>query len=59
VQVLSVLASATGPVLLAACREYVGYTAPFFYAFALAAVVLAVAAWAVPAPVSRPVVAEG
>jgi MFS family permease len=50
VQVLSVLASATGPVVLAACREYAGGTAPFFYAFAAAAAVLAVLAWVVPAP---------
>src|SRR5262245_15181574 len=48
VQVLSVLASATGPVVLAACREYVGGTTPFFYAFAAAAAVLAVLAWVVP-----------
>jgi MFS family permease len=51
VQVLSVLASATGPLVLAACREYAGGTAPFFYAFATAAAVLAVLAWVVPAPV--------
>lgn len=51
VQVLSVLASATGPLVLAACREYAGGTTPFFYAFAAAAVILAVAAWIVPAPV--------
>jgi MFS family permease len=50
VQVLSVLASATGPLVLAASREYLGGTAPFFYAFAGAAVVLAVLAWVVPTP---------
>ncbi len=50
VQVLSVLASATGPLVLAACREYLGGTTPFFYAFAAAAAVLAVLAWAVPVP---------
>jgi hypothetical protein len=46
-----VLASATGPLVLAACREYAGGTTPFFYAFAAAAAVLAVLAWVVPAPV--------
>jgi MFS family permease len=50
VQVLSVLASATGPLLLAACREYAGQTAPFFYLFAVMAVLLAVLAWIVPVP---------
>jgi hypothetical protein len=50
VQVLSVLASATGPLVLAACREYARGTTPFFYAFAAAAVILAVLAWLVPTP---------
>ena len=50
VQVLSVLASATGPLVLAAIREYRGGTASFFYVFAAVAVVLAVLAWAVPPP---------
>jgi MFS family permease len=50
VQILSVLASATGPLVLAACREQTGGTAPFFYTFAAAAAVLAVLAWIVPAP---------
>jgi hypothetical protein len=50
VQVLSVLASATGPVAHAACREYAGTTDPFFYAFALAAAALAVWAWVVRPP---------
>jgi MFS family permease len=50
VQVLSVLASATGPLVLAASREYLGGTVPFFYAFAAAAVALAVLAWVVPTP---------
>jgi MFS family permease len=53
VQVLSVLASATGPLVLAACREHAGGTTPFFYAFAAAAAVLAVLAWIVPAPARR------
>jgi Major Facilitator Superfamily len=48
VQVLSVLASATGPVVLAACREYLGGTTPFFYVFAATAAFLAVLAWVVP-----------
>jgi MFS family permease len=49
VQVLSVLASATGPVVLVGCREYAG-SKPFFFAFAAAAAVLAVLAWVMPAP---------
>jgi hypothetical protein len=50
VQVLSVLASATGPLVLAACRERVGDTTPFFYTFAAVAGVLALLAWIVRAP---------
>jgi MFS family permease len=49
VQVLSVFASATGPVLLAAVREWNGSTAPFFYAFAAVTVVLVAAVWTTPA----------
>jgi MFS family permease len=59
VQILTVLASATGPLVLAACREYAGGTTPFFYSFAAAAVVLAVLAWAVPSPARREHGAEG
>jgi MFS family permease len=51
VQVLSVLASATGPVVLAACREFAGTTDPFFYFFAGGAMILAVLAWVVRPPV--------
>jgi MFS family permease len=51
VQVLSVLASAAGPVLLAAVRQSNGSTAPFFYSFAAITLILAVAAWAVRPPV--------
>jgi MFS family permease len=56
VQVLSVLASATGPVALAACRAYFVSTDPFFFAFAGCAAVVAVLAWVVepPAPAGRP-----
>jgi hypothetical protein len=50
VQVLAVLASATGPLVLAGCRAYVGGTTPFFYTFAAVAAVLALLAWVVPAP---------
>jgi MFS family permease len=50
VQVLSVQASATGPVALAACREYAGGTDPFFYGGALVAAAAAVAAWVVRPP---------
>jgi hypothetical protein len=57
VQVLSVLASATGPVVLAVVRDATdGRTDPFFYAFAAVTLVLAAAAWAVRPPV-RPAVA--
>jgi MFS family permease len=59
VQVLSVLASATGPLVLAACREYVGETTPFFYTFAAASAILAVLAWIVPAPVRKVRCGEG
>jgi MFS family permease len=54
VQVLCVLASAVGPVALAACREYAGGTDAFFYAFAAVAGVLAVLAWAVRPPAGLP-----
>jgi MFS family permease len=54
VQVLSVLASATGPVLLAVVRDATGgRTDPFFYAFATVTLGLAVAAWVVRPPVTR------
>jgi MFS family permease len=55
VQVLSVFASAAGPVLLALVREHNGgATAPFFYAFAAVGLVLAVAAWVVRPPARPP-----
>jgi MFS family permease len=50
VQVLSVLASATGPVVLAATREQAGTTDPFFQVFAGCAAVVAVLAWWVRPP---------
>ena len=50
VQALSVLASATGPLVLAGFREYRGDTTLFFYAFATAAAIVAVPAWVVPVP---------
>lgn len=51
VQVLSVFASAIGPVILAAVREWNnGSTNPFFFAFAAVTVFLAIAAWFVPVP---------
>lgn len=51
VQVLSVFASAVGPVLLAAVRKWNGgRTDPFFFGFAAVSVVLAVAAWRVRPP---------
>jgi MFS family permease len=45
VQVLTVLSSAAGPVVLAACREWYRTTDPFFYGFAAAAAALAIVAW--------------
>jgi len=51
VQLFSVLASATGPVALAACRELDGGTELFFYVFGLLAAVLTLAAWYVRPPV--------
>jgi MFS family permease len=59
VQVLSVLASATGPVVLAACREFAGGTSLFFYTCAGAAALLAILAWAVRPPVVKAQGAEG
>jgi MFS family permease len=54
VQVLSVLASATGPVVLAACRQYAGSTDAFFHAFAGCAAAVAVLAWLVRPPALVP-----
>jgi MFS family permease len=54
VQILSVLASATGPLVLAFCRDRAGGTAPFFYICAAAAAILAVLTWVVPAARSVP-----
>lgn len=50
VQMLTVLASAVGPVLLAYCREQMGTTDAFFYLFAAVTLALAVAAWVVRPP---------
>jgi MFS family permease len=59
VQVLSVFASALGPVLLALVREQNGgSTAPFFFAFAVVALVLAGAAWRVGPPTRALTVAD-
>lgn len=55
VQVLSVFASAIGPVILATVRDGAdGVTAPFFFAFAAGCVPLAVLAWVVRPPKSEP-----
>jgi hypothetical protein len=51
VQVLSVLASATGPVALAAFRAAAGSTTGFFYAFGAVAVAATALAWLVRPPV--------
>jgi MFS family permease len=59
VQVLSVFASATGPVLLAAVRRWNGGdTSPFFYGFAALTVALAAGAWAVRPPARAALPAE-
>jgi MFS family permease len=50
VQVITVFASALGPVLLMWSREELGSFAPFFYAMAPLAVVLGIACWLVPLP---------
>ena len=52
VQVLSVLASATGPVALAACREFARSTELFFFTSAGTAAVVAVLSWFVRPPSS-------
>jgi MFS family permease len=53
VQVLSVLASASGPVALAFCRQMTGGTSLFFAVFAAIGLVLTIWVWIVPAPASR------
>jgi MFS family permease len=50
VQVITVFASALGPVLLTWSRDQTGSFAPFFYAMAPLAVVLGIACWLVPLP---------
>jgi MFS family permease len=50
VQILSVLASAIGPVILSVFRERNGSTDAFFYVFAALTALLAIAAWYVPVP---------
>lgn len=49
-QVCSVLASATGPLLLAYCRATYGGSQLFFYAIAIASAASGVACWLAPAP---------
>jgi MFS family permease len=49
-QVLTVLASAVGPLLLAQCVEWTGSYAPAFYVLAAVVALLAVAAAVVPLP---------
>src|SRR5262249_44057422 len=51
VQLLSVLASAAGPFILALVRQWNGSTAPYFFTFAAISFVLAIAAWRVKPPV--------
>jgi MFS family permease len=49
-QICSVLASATGPLLLAHCHERFGSYGPFFYAIGAAIGILGIACWLVPLP---------
>jgi MFS family permease len=53
VQVVSVVASAVGPVLLTSCKEAFGSYSPLFFASAPIAVVLGVAAWLAPLPTPK------
>ncbi|HEV3386485.1 MAG TPA: MFS transporter [Gemmata sp.] len=54
VQVLTVFASAMGPVILAEVRKWNnGSTSPFFFAFSAVTVMLAFAAWFVPQPITK------
>jgi MFS family permease len=54
-QMLTVLASAVGPVLLAQCHEWTGSYVPLFYALVPVVGCLAVAAWFVPLPDAGPI----
>jgi MFS family permease len=49
-QMLTVLASALGPRLLASCQRWTGSYVPIFYGGAAVAAALALAAWLVPLP---------
>lgn len=53
-QMLTVLASAVGPLLFAECVARTGSYSPAFYILAPVVILLGVAAWMVPAPASRP-----
>jgi MFS family permease len=59
VQVVSVLASALGPVLLTTCKEGFGSYSPFFFTAAPLAVVLGVAAWLAPMPAPKETLTVG
>lgn len=54
VQVIMVVASALGPLLLTTCKEVTGASAPFFVTTALLAVAFGLAAWFVRLPQARP-----
>jgi MFS family permease len=56
-QVLTVFASALGPLLLAVCRDRFGSDAPLFEATAAGAVLFGVASWVVPLPATPPAAA--
>ena len=53
VQVITVFASALGPLLLTLCKESLGSHAPFFYACAPIALLLGMVAWRSPLPRSE------
>src|SRR5262249_40907647 len=55
-QMLTVLASAVGPLLVAACKSWTGSYSPLFPLAAAVFALLSVCAWLVPMP--RPVAAE-
>ena len=57
VQVVSVFASALGPVLLTGCKDVTGSYAPLFYSAAVTAAGLGLFAWLAPLP--RPGIENG
>jgi hypothetical protein len=54
-QMMTVLSSAVGPLLLAQCHAVTGSYATVFYALAGIVMLLALGAWIVPLPRAKPV----